>query len=253
MRTEDFSSWLRDLLRPDLFKDYCPNGLCVEGSSQVNRVLTGVSFRMDLVQEAIRQKADAIVVHHPHGFWNNEPRLPIGTLGAKVALLMRHGISLYGFHLPLDGHPEIGNNALIAKGLGLEVERGFMKEGMEFVGNIALSREPMSYAELERRYEGLLGKPLLHRLPCGPEAITRVAICSGSGASGIAEALSLGAQALVTGEIKENTPIVAQEEGLHVLAGGHHRSEVFGVRALSSLIEARLGLPAAFFDCDHTV
>lgn len=244
---------MRSQLRPELFKDYCPNGLCVEGAPEVNRVLTGVSFRMELVEEAIRTGANCIVVHHPHGFWSNEPKLPIGALGRKVQLLMKHGISLFGFHLPLDGHPEFGNNVLIARGLGLNIEGTFMREGQADIGVMASAPQPLKPEELEHRFEQLLGYPLQHSLLCGAPRIEKLAICSGGGTSGLAEALALGAHAFLTGEIKEATPIIAVEEKVHILAGGHHRTEVFGVRALAMHIERELGLPCSFKDLDNPV
>jgi dinuclear metal center YbgI/SA1388 family protein len=253
MELSHFSEWLRELLQPGRFKDYCPNGLCVEAAAQVTRVVTGVSFRAELIEEAVRTGADCILVHHPHGFWNSDPRLPVGALGRKMQLLMRHGISLFGFHLPLDAHPEIGNNALIAKGLGLEPTGGFMREGEDFVGVIAEAPAPLAVEELKERYETLLGHKLCHFLPYGPVSIQSMAICSGGGISGLPEALSLGAQAYLTGEIKEITPILAAEEGVHILAGGHHRSEIFGVRALAEKIERDLGIPAVFCGVDNAV
>jgi dinuclear metal center YbgI/SA1388 family protein len=253
MKLSAFSQWLRALLRPELFKDYCPNGLCVEGGAEVQRVLTGVSFRMELVEEAIRTGANCLVVHHPHGFWSNEPRLPIGALGRKIQLLLRHGISLYGFHLPLDGHAELGNNVLIARGMGLNVEGTFAREGMADIGVVAATMEPLTPAALQARFSALLGYPVQHALLYGAPAIERVAICSGGGVSGLAEAASLGVQAFLTGEIKEATPIWASEEHMHVLAGGHHRTEVFGVRALAAHIERELRIPASFYDIDNAV
>lgn len=253
MKITEFSQWLKVLLRPEAFKDYCPNALCVEGSTQVHRVVTGVSFRRELIEAAIQLKADCLVVHHAHGFWNNEPRLPVGALGRHVQLLMRHGISLYGFHLPLDGHPEIGNNVLMARGVGLHVEGTFMREGSADVGIMAASPEPWSIQELQTRFSEILGHPLAHVLPYGPDSIETIAICSGSGMSGLAEAISLGAHAFITGEIKENTPMVASDERIHILAGGHHRTEVFGVRALAARIERDLGIPATFVDIDNPV
>lgn len=253
MELHDFSRWLRLLLKPEAFKDYCPNGLCVEGASKVTRVVTGVSFRQELVDEAVRQKADCIVVHHPHGFWSNEPRLPIGALGKRVQTMMRHGISLFGFHLPLDGHPVLGNNILIARGMGLIPEATFMREGQADVGVIATHENGFSFDELCRRYTELLGYELAHALP-GPASVhSRIAICSGGGTSGLAEAKSLGCDLFLTGEIKESTPIFAAEEGMAILAGGHHRTEVFGVRALATHIERELGIPAAFHDVDNPV
>jgi len=253
MRLEHFSNWLRELLRPDQYKDYCPNGLCVEGSDTVTGVVTGVSFRMELIQEAIRVGANCIVVHHPHGFWQNEPRLPIGTLSRKLKVMYENGISLYGFHLPLDGHQEIGNNVLIAQGLQLTIDGTFMREGMADIGVLARATRPFSKDQLKTAFTSLLGHPLVHEFWEGPDEINRIAICSGGGASGFSEAARLGVDAFLTGEVKESTPIWAREEQMHILAGGHHRTEVFGVRALAERIKTDLKLPSFFHDIDNPV
>ena len=144
MNISDFSAWLNDLLEPHLFKDYCNNGLCVEASDKVTRVVTGVSFRDRLIDAAIEKKADCIIVHHPNGFWKGEDRVLVGKFGERMRRLMQHGISLYGFHLPLDGHMEIGNNALIARALGLGNLEGFMREGERTVGIVGEFDDPMS-------------------------------------------------------------------------------------------------------------
>ena len=253
MKITDFSAWLDNLLEPQAFKDYCVDGLCVEASDKVTRVVTGVSFRDRLIDAAIENKADCIVVHHPNGFWNGENRVLTGKFGERMRRLMQNGISLYGFHLPLDGQPEFGNNVLIAKALGLKVAGGFMREGERDVGVVAELDAPMGREE----FAGLLGKAFPHgvqtALPYGKAEIRKVAICSGGGASGIREAIALGADAYVTGEIKEPTVIAVEEAGFNLFACGHHRTEIFGVRALAQKIEAELGISATFIDIDNPI
>ena len=144
MNISEFSAWLNGLLEPQAFKDYCNNGLSVEASDKVTRVVTGVSFRDRLIDAAIEDGADCIFVHHPNGFWVNENRVLVGKFGERMRRLMQHGISLYGYHLPLDGQPEFGNNALIAKALGLKVVEGFMVEGEKPVGWIGEFDSPVT-------------------------------------------------------------------------------------------------------------
>lgn len=253
MKLSDFSQWLDHLLEPAAFKDYCVDGLCVEASDKVTRIVTGVSFRDRLIDAAIEDGADCIIVHHPNGFWNGDNRVLVGKFGERMRRLMQHGISLYGFHLPLDGHLEIGNNVLIAKALGLTNIKGFMQEGEKTVGvvgeyPVALSREEF-LAHASRAFE----HGVQHKFFYGSDTVGKVAICSGSGASGIQEAMSLGCDAFVTGEIKEAVPITVEELGFNLLSTGHHRTEIFGVRALAKKIQEELRIPAKFVDIDNPV
>ena len=134
MQISEFSTWLDNLLEPKMFKDYCVDGLCVEASDKVTKIVTGVSFRDRLIDAAIENKADCIIVHHPNGFWKGENCRLVGKFGERMRRLMQNGISLYGFHLPLDGHMEVGNNVLIAKEFGLENIEGFLREGERTIG-----------------------------------------------------------------------------------------------------------------------
>lgn len=254
MQISEFSTWLDNLLEPKLFKDYCVDGLCVEASDKVTRIVTGVSFRDRLIDAAIEKKADCIIVHHPNGFWKGENCRLVGKFGERMRRLMQHGISLYGFHLPLDGHMEIGNNVLIAKEFGLENIEGFLREGERTIGVVGEFEEPVSSEAFEEFACGVFEHGVQHSLMYGKETIKKVAICSGSaGAPAIEEAIALGCDAFVTGEIKEAVPITCEELGFNLLSCGHHRTEIFGVRALSVLIQAELGIPACFVDIDNEV
>ena len=253
MKIIDFSAWLNNLLEPQAFKDYCVDGLCVEASDKVTRVVTGVSFRDRLIDAAIENKADCIIVHHPNGFWNGENRVLTGKFGERMRRLMQNGISLYGYHLPLDGQPEFGNNALIAKALGLGIAGGFMREGERDVGVVGELDSPISREEFVKRLEKAFPQGVNTALLYGKSEIRKVAICSGGGASGVEEAIALGADAYVTGEIKEPTAIAVEEAGFNLYACGHHRTEIFGVRALAQKIEAELCISATFIDIDNPV
>ncbi|MCF0221006.1 MAG: Nif3-like dinuclear metal center hexameric protein [Fibrobacter sp.] len=248
-----FSAWLNELLSPQFFRDYCNNGLCVEASDKVTKVVTGVDFRDSLIDEAVVRGADCIIVHHPNGFWKGEERVLTGKFGERIRRLMQHGVSLYGFHLPLDGHLEIGNNALIAKAMGLNVVRGFMQEGESTVGVVGEWDDPASQKEFLERAEKAFPKGLQNKFLFGSSLVKKVAICSGSGASGIEESMGLGCDAFVTGEIKEAVPIQVEEAGFNLVSAGHYRTEVFGVRALAEKIAQNLQISADFVDLDNPI
>lgn len=253
MELQNFSKWLDELLEPAAFQDYCTNGLCVEASSRISRVVTGVSFRDALIDAAIERNADCILVHHPNGFWKNESRIPVGRYGERLGRLFRHGISLYGFHLPLDAHPEIGNNALIAKAMQMNPVQGFMQEGEKSVGVIAEWDFAISRQEFLDRANAAFEHGVQNAFLFGSEKIKRVGICSGSGASGMDEAIRLGCEAFITGEIKEAVPIACEEGRFNLINCGHHRTEIFGVRALAEKIERELKIPATFVDFDNPI
>ena len=166
---------------------------------------------------------------------------------------MQHGISLYGYHLPLDGHMEIGNNVLIARAFGLGKIDGFMQEGERTVGVVGEFAAPVSREGFAELACGVFEHGVQHSLLYGSETVRKVAICSGSGASGIEEALRLGCDAFITGDIKESVPILCEELGFNLVSAGHHRTEIFGVRALAQKVESELGIPAKFVDIDNEV
>lgn len=253
MKLQDFSKWLDDLLHPEKFRDFCVDGLCVEAADRVTKVVTGVSFRDRLIDAAVEDGADCILVHHPNGFWNGEKRLPVGKFAERLRKLFVNGISLYGYHLPLDGHPEIGNNTLIAKALGTKIVEGFMVEGEAPVGYVAEFDRGISREEFLATAERAFAHGIRDAFWNGPQKIRRVAICSGSGAGGIEESLELGCDAFVTGEIKESVPILCEESGVNLLCCGHHRTEIFGVRALAEKIRNDLGVEAKFVDIDNPI
>ena len=254
MQLSDFSTWLDNLLEPKMFKDYCVDGLCVEASDKVSRIVTGVSFRDRLIDAAIENNADCIIVHHPNGFWKGENCRLVGKFGERMRRLMQNGISLYGFHLPLDGHMEVGNNILIAKAFGLQNVEGFLREGERTIGVVGEFLEPVSSQSFVDQAKTVFEHGVQHALMYGKYSIKKVAVCSGSaGAPAIEEAIALGCDAFVTGEIKEAVPITCEELGFNLLSCGHHRTEIFGVRSLAAKIQAELDIPATFVDIDNEV
>ena len=262
MKFSDFDFNLTNLLRPDKFDDFCPNGCLVEpflgDNHQVKKVVTGVSLRDELIDRAIKAKADVLVVHHPNGFWKSEKdKRLVGTFGRYMTKLVRTGIALYGFHLPLDADWPLGNNYQIALALGTPPnEKTWPEERIipfmeQKIGVVASCR---------------VNKTILNRvfpkgwMSFGPAIEDKeyiVGICSGSGTSGLQDAIDSGCTMFITGEVRESTPIFAKENSLTVVSAGHHRTEVFGVRALAKFItednEKFAGVTAKFIDIDNPI
>ena len=236
------------LLQTGMFKDYCPNGVQVEGRAEVRRIATGVTASQQVLDAAIAWGADAVLVHHGY-FWRGEDAAITGIKKRRIAELLRHDVSLLTYHLPLDAHPELGNNARLGKLLGL-IEQGRFGEQ-----NIACIGEPGDPQTLAQFAAWIGGR--LQRVPqtIGDNAknIRKVAWCSG-GAQGYFEAaITQGADAFVTGEISEQNFHLANESGVAFIAAGHHATERHGIRALGEHLAAHFGLEHRFFDQDNPV
>lgn len=227
------------------FHDYAPNGLQVEGRRNVQRVVTGVTASQDLLDAAIAVEADAILVHHGY-FWKNEPAVVRGMKRNRLKALLVNDINLYGYHLPLDAHPVLGNNAQLAELFGIAV-RG---EVMPLVPYGELEK-PLSGEELRQRIEVILDRKVLHSAQGGPEEIRRIAWCSGGGQGFIQQAAEFGVDAFISGEVSEQTIHIAREMGLHFYAAGHHATERYGVKALGEWLESEHGLDVMFIDIDN--
>lgn len=258
MLLSELESRFNLLLTPGEFKDFCPNGLIVKGSSgdpQVTSVVTGVSLRADLISRAIAMGSNVIFVHHPNGFWfsDKEKRVLDTQYGEYMRMLLQNRISLFGFHLPLDAHPTLGNNATVYKMLGL---KGTVMECSD--GPYLPDR--FMEANIGFGGVGVITDELLHKVfPHGYQSFGfesgkeyAVAICTGSGTSELEEARVRGYNMFITGEIRESTPIYSAETGMAVIAAGHHRSEIFGVENIANwLIEN--GVDARFIDLDNPI
>jgi len=227
------------------FHDYAPNGLQVEGRRNVQRVVTGVTASQDLLDAAIAVEADAILVHHGY-FWKNEPAVVRGMKRNRLKALLVNDINLYGYHLPLDAHPVLGNNAQLAELFGIAVQG----EVMPLVPYGELEK-PLSGEELRQRIEVILDRKVLHSAQGGPEEIRRVAWCSGGGQGFIQQAAEFGVDAFISGEVSEQTIHIAREMGLHFYAAGHHATERYGVKALGEWLESEHGLDVMFIDIDN--
>ncbi|MEY2802093.1 MAG: hypothetical protein RL513_1678 [Pseudomonadota bacterium] len=234
------------LLQPERFKDYGPNGLQVEGRPHVRRIVSGVTASLALIDAAIEAGADALFVHHGL-FWRGQDGRVTGWMKQRLSRLLAHDINLYAYHLPLDAHPELGNNAQLARVLGLQAHARFGDQDLGFLGAAADGAAFADAGVLAAHIEQALGRPVL-RIDGAAGPITRVAWCTG-GAQGYFEAaIAAGAQAFITGEVSEPQAHYARECGVSFLACGHHASERYGAPAVAAHVASQLGLEHRFID-----
>jgi len=238
---------LDELLSPADYKDFGPNGLQVPGAEDVVRVVTGVTASRELIERAVAEQAQLVLVHHGL-FWDFHPTGLTPVLAERLRPLFKHDIALAGYHLPLDGHPELGNNALIAEKLGCERHEAFAVIGRAgtFPG------DGIAATELFERV-----REVTARVPTvfdgGPDTVRRIGIVSGGGASHLEEAIALGLDAFLTGEPREHVMSLAREAGIHFIAAGHYATETFGIRALGDWLAARFGTEHVWIDIPNPV
>ena len=238
-----------DLLQPARFKDYGPNGLQVEGKADIRRIVSGVTASLALIEAAVAAQADAIFVHHGL-FWRGQSGTVTGWMKRRLALLLHHDINLYAYHLPLDAHPTLGNNAQLGVQLGLEGVGCFGDNNLGFLGQRSDGGAFDSAQDLAAHIEKQLNRPTILIDPA-PAAIKKIAWCSG-GAQGYFEAaIAAGADAFITGEISEPQAHYARECGVVFIACGHHASERYGAPAVAGHVAAQLGLEHTFIDIDN--
>ena len=251
MKREELTRYLDQLLDAERFRDYCPNGLQVEGCGEVQRVVAGVTASQALVDAAIARGADTLLVHHGW-FWRGEDGRVTGFRKARLQALLRHDINLIGYHLPLDGHPEFGNNAQLAKRLGWQVEGRFGEQELGWHGR---PLAPTTLAELTQTISTQLQRaPLVIDAPTdGGRLINRVAWCSGGAQSFFEPAMALGVDAFLTGEISEQNVHLARESGVAYIAAGHHATERYGVQALAAHLAECFGLDCEYVEIDNPV
>lgn len=241
-------AYTNDLLSIDMFKDYGPNGLQVEGKHEIHRLISGVSATEALIDAAIEHEADVLLVHHGW-FWDKENPCVTGVKKRRLQKLMGHDISLLAYHLPLDAHPVLGNNAQLGELFGFSSEGVMDSQG---IGNFGRLREYTSLEAFGEKIEKDLNrKPLL--ISGGDHAIRRVAWCSGAAQGWIDKAIELGVDAFISGEISEHTVHTARESGIHYISAGHHATERYGVKALGDHLAAKHGLVHTFVDIDNPV
>jgi dinuclear metal center YbgI/SA1388 family protein len=243
---------LDSILDPDTFDDYGPNGLQVPGRETVETVVTGVSANVELFARARDENADLVLVHHGL-FWAGPPRPLDRASKRRLQVLFDADMSLAAYHLPLDGHPEHGNNALLADGLGCEATEPFaLHHGVPIGVAGTFAGDGITVEELTERVTSLTARePLV--LPEGPERIRRIGIVSGAGADYVLDAVAAGLDAFLTGEPAERVAAVAREEGIHFVAAGHHATETFGVKRLGDLLEQQHAIVHKFVDIPNPI
>lgn len=243
---------LNEKLSPQLIKDYAPNGLQVEGKSTIKHVVTGVTASQALIDKAVQLNADALLVHHGY-FWKGEPEPIRGMKGKRIRTLIKNDINLYGYHLPLDIHPQLGNNAELARLLDIEVEGG-MEGHEQSVAMFGRLKQPVAGSDFAAKLNSVLNRVPLHIAPeQDDKLIETVGWCTGGGQDYIELAVKLGLDAFISGEISERTTYTAREMGVHYFAAGHHATERYGVKALGEWLAQEHGVQVTFIDIDNPV
>jgi dinuclear metal center YbgI/SA1388 family protein len=237
------------LLQPARFKDYGPNGLQVEGKGEVARIVSGVTASRALIEAAIAARADAIFVHHGL-FWRGQDGRVTGWMKQRLALLLAHDINLYAYHLPLDAHPELGNNAQLALKLGLKPNGRFGEQELGFLGERSDGGAFSDAAALEAHLRQVLGRSVVQAGGVrGP--LKKIAWCTGGAQGYFEDAIAAGADAFITGEISEPQAHYARECGVAFFACGHHATERYGAPAVAAHVAAGCGVEHRFIDIDN--
>ena len=250
MRNTELEKIIDHELKSHLFKDYAPNGLQVEGRPSVHKIVTGVTASQALIDRAIDEQVDAILVHHGY-FWKNESAIITGIKRNRLKALLENDINLFAYHLPLDAHPVLGNNAQLGHLLGVDM-LGILKP--EDVTSLVFHGEydrPQTPEQVIERLEQTLNHSVLYCGDNAPEMIRRIAWCSGGGQDFIEQAAQQGAQAFVTGEVSERTIHIAREMGIHFFACGHHATERYGIKALGEWLATNYDMQVTFIDIDN--
>ncbi|NYT84399.1 Nif3-like dinuclear metal center hexameric protein [Pollutimonas harenae] len=253
--TQQLADWLETTLQAQRFKDYCPNGLQVEGKSSISHIITGVTATQALLETAVQKNADAILVHHGW-FWKNENPVVRGTKRARLALALGHQLNVFAYHLPLDAHPTLGNNAQLGRVLGFEPE-------LDADGK-PVCCGPDNLIWLGRCRDGqtleTLGDHICNHLQRTPllvgnlqQKIRRIAWCTGGAQGMMQAAVDAGVDAYLTGEASEPTYHLAQETGTAFIGAGHHATERYGVQALGQAIATEFGIKVEFVDIDNPI
>lgn len=246
---DELVNFLASELDINRFRDYCPNGLQVQGCERIHRVVTGVTASMALLEAARDAEADAVIVHHGY-FWRGEDARVIGPKQRRLKLLLNHDINLLAYHLPLDAHAELGNNAQLGKKLGLRAESRFGEQELGWLGRADASVRTVG--ELAAVIERALNrKPMMIGDP--DQKLGTVAWCTGAAQNTFGDAIAAGASVYLSGEISEQTVHLAHESGAAYLACGHHATERYGVQALGDYLASQFGVSHQFIDIPNPV
>ena len=248
MKLDELTLYLDELLQAPKYRDYCPNGLQVEGCGEVTHIVAGVTASQKLLDLAVERGAQAVLVHHGY-FWKGEDGRITGMRRKRLATLLGNGISLLAYHLPLDAHPELGNNAQLAALFGWLPEGRFGEQDIGWFGRLPA---PATLAEVSGGINAALGRQaLVIGDPARP--IRRVAWCSGGAQGYFEQAIALGVDLYLSGEISEQTVHLAEESGVAYVAAGHHATERYGVKAVAAHLQACFALECSFIDLDNPV
>lgn len=238
-------TWLNEFLRVSEVTDYLPNGLQIEGRGEIGKIAYAVSISRDVIERAVSEGSDAILVHHGM-FWKNEDVALRGYRKERVKLILEHDLNLFAYHLPLDIHPEIGHSILILRGIGAAAgppdERSF--------GRLGSFHPPLRFGELIERINSSLGTKARY-FHHGKESIETVYVVSGAGRNEIDRVAGLGVDAYITGDAKESTPYVSRELGLNYIFAGHYNTERLGIIELSKLVADKFRVEAQFIDVEN--
>ena len=248
MQLRKLCEFCDEYLKVDEFNDYCPNGLQVEANSEVGNIVCGVTASQALIEAAIEQGADTLIVHHGY-FWKGEPQPVTGYKGKRISSLIKNNINLLAFHLPLDAHPEVGNNVQLGRIMDWPVSASFGEQNLVLEGNLS---QAQTLAEISRQIETKLETRTLS-ISAGEHPIERIAWCTGAAQGFIEAAAERGVDAFVSGEISEPTFHLARELGIHYIAAGHHATERYGVQALCKVIADRFDIEQQFIDIPNPV
>lgn len=251
MRLKELCEFCDDYLRVSEFADYCPNGLQVESTDEVNHIVCGVTASLALIEAAIEVGADTLLVHHGY-FWKGESPAISGFKGRRIRALIKNNLNLIAYHLPLDAHPEVGNNVQLANVMGWQVDGSFGSIGSHDLVLHGLLSQSTTLVELSESIAARLDtKPLA--ISAGDKPVSSIAWCTGAAQSYIEEAADHGIDAFISGEVSEHTFHFAREAGIHYIAAGHHATERYGVQALATLLSERFQLRQQFIDIPNPV
>ena len=250
MQRREFNQLLNTLLKPETINDFCPNGLQVEGKDEIRTIVTGVTASQALIDVAIENNADAILVHHGY-FWKGESQPITGMKKRRVAALLANDINLFAYHLPLDIHPEMGNNAQLAQLLDIEIEAG-LEPTNNSVAMKGRLKTPLTGSEFAKKISQVLKREPLTSL-VRTDKIETIALCTGGGQGYIDLAADQGIDAYLTGEASEQTIHSSREQNIDFFAAGHHATERYGIKALDEYLADKHGFDVTFIDIDNPV
>lgn len=250
-KLQDIIQWCDQTLKSPEFKDYAPNGLQIEGKTEVHKILAAVTASQDAIDAAIRENADLLLVHHGY-FWKGEAYPITGMRGKRIKSLIQHDISLLAYHLPLDSHPSLGNNAAIADLLKLERIEALDPSERHPIGNIGYLNQPMPVEEFKTFVSEKLKFDVTH-LPADKNMIEKVGFCTGGAQDFIVKAAEQGCDAYISGEVSERTFYEAKELGVHYFACGHHATERYGVQRLGQAISEQFDIEYVYFELNNPI